>query len=384
MNTTLRSGSNRSYRLGTALIVVLFLLSSVWAQSTDIAKQRLQHLRHGINASEWYAQASEYTPERLHTYTTKDDIALMRKLGFDHVRLSIDPTPMWRHNKADALPADYLKLLDEPVDEILKQGMAVIIDIHPSSEFKRQLVTDDAFVDQFADFWRALARHYADRDPERVFFEVLNEPEFEDGYRWWGVQGRLIAAIRQGAPKNTIIAAGHRWSDINELVFLEPYADRNIIYNFHFYDPHIFTHQGATWGVNYWHYLNGLPYPSTPLNVRPIEEEAQTENSKLEIARYGLNQWNAARMDTEIGLAADWAHRHNVVLTCNEFGVYRDYSKPEARAAWIHDVRTAFEKYGIGWTMWDYQGGFGVVHKENGQAIPDEAIVQALGLKSAP
>jgi hypothetical protein len=27
-------------------------------------------------------------------------------------------------------------------------------------------------------------------------------------------------------------------------------------------------------------------------------------------------------------------------------------------------MRTALEKYGIGWTMWDYAGSFGVVTKQ--------------------
>src|SRR5256884_7217523 len=44
--------------------------------------------------------------------------------------------------------------------------------------------------------------------------------------------------------------------------------DPNIIYNFHFYDPHVFTHQGANWSTNFVHYLKDLPYPSTPENVQ--------------------------------------------------------------------------------------------------------------------
>ena len=44
--------------------------------------------------------------------------------------------------------------------------------------------------------------------------------------------------------------------------------------------------------------------------------------------------------------------------------------------------RTALEADGIGWTMWDYRGDFGVVDKEDGQpARVDEKVVQALGLK---
>jgi len=47
---------------------------------------------------------------------------------------------------------------------------------------------------------------------------------------------------------------------------------------------------------------------------------------------------------------------------------------------WIADVRTALEMYGIGWTMWDYAGGFGLVTKQSGQIVVDQPIVSALGL----
>ena len=49
----------------------------------------------------------------------------------------------------------------------------------------------------------ALAKHYSTWDSERVFFEILNEPEFPDRYRWYGVQAKLASAIREGAPQNT-------------------------------------------------------------------------------------------------------------------------------------------------------------------------------------
>jgi len=73
-----------------------------------------------------------------------------------------------------------------------------------------------------------------------------------------------------------------------------------------------------------------------------------------------------------------------VPVTCNEFGVYRKAANPQDRAAWISDVRTTLEKYSIGWTMWDYSGGFGVVTKQNGQPMPDEVTVKALGRTMPP
>jgi hypothetical protein len=46
-------------------------------------------------------------------------------------------------------------------------------------------------------------------------------------------------------------------------------------------------------------------------------------------------------------------------------------------------VRTALEQRGMGWTMWDYSGNFGVVTQQNGRNVPDETTLRALGLDRA-
>jgi len=358
-----------------------------FAQSSmdaNVAQRRAAHLRHGINLSEWFAQVYDqkgYTKEHFETWNTVQDIALIKAMGFDHVRLSVNPQPMFRHKQADRIPADYLGYLDTAVKMILDHGLAVIIDIHPDSDFKEKLAADNDSVEQFADYWRALARHYSSTNPDLVSFEILNEPEFQDRYRWQGVQAKLAVAIREGAPQHTIIVAGAYWSSESELLFFDPLHDANTIYNFHFYDPHIFTHQGATWSTNYVHYLKNLPYPSTPENVQQAAALIPDAVNRLQAIHYGLDRWNAARIDGEIGQVAAWAKRWNVPVTCNEFGVYRETANSQDRAAWISDVRTTLEKYGIGWTMWDYSGGFGVVTKKDGRTIPDEVTLKALGLK---
>ena len=352
------------------------------------AQRHAQHLRYGINLSEWFAQVYDtkgYTKEHFEAWTTSQDIALIKAMGFDHVRLSVNPQPMFRRGQADQIPAEYLGYLDRAVQMILDQGLAVIIDIHPDSDFKQKLTTDDSFVEQFADYWRALARHYATTNPELVSFEILNEPEFHDRYRRQGVQAKLAGAIREAAPQHTIIVAGAYWSSESELLFFDPLHDSNIVYNFHFYEAHIFTHQGATWSTNYVYYLKELPYPSTPENVQGATALLPDAVNRLQAIHYGLDRWNAARVDGEIGQVAAWAKRWSVPVTCNEFGVYRKAANPQDRAAWISDVRTTLEKYGIGWTLWDYSGGFGVVTKQEGHpAVPDAITVKALGLKMPP
>jgi aryl-phospho-beta-D-glucosidase BglC (GH1 family) len=211
----------------------------------------------------------------------------------------------------------------------------------------------------------------------------MNEPEFTDSFQWMGVQAHLAAAVRAVAPQNTIIVSGAKWSDIDQLLQQEPLAEPNLIYNFHFYTPHDFTHQGAQWSSTIEaHLTRGVHYPSQPAHAAQLRDEVPTPLEKYEITKYAFDNWNAERIASEIDIAAAWAKERHVPLTCNEFGVYRKYSNPDERAAWIRDVRTIFERDGIGWTMWDYRGGFGVVSKQDGQpAVVDHRIVKALGLE---
>ncbi len=104
---------------------------------------------------------------------------------------------------------------------------------------------------------------------------------------------------------------------------------------------------------------------------------------RLALIRYGTDHWDAARIDAEITQVAEWARQRGVPVVCNEFGVYRDYADPQDREAWIHDVRTALERQGMGWAMWDYSGSFGVVTKKDGRNVPDEGTLRALGLDRA-
>ncbi len=91
------------------------------------------------------------------------------------------------------------------------------------------------------------------------------------------------------------------------------------------------------------------------------------------------------RIDAEIAQVDDWAKDWNVPVICNEFGVYRNYADPKDRAAWSRDVRTALEKRGIGWAMWDYSSTFGLVTKDaNGGAMLDPSMLQALGRTMPP
>lgn len=383
----------RHLRACTLLFALLFIAvaaSVAQPQPPDRAAglrtafARAQHLRHGINASEWFAQRGyKYPADMLSTYTDDSDIALMAKLGFDSVRLSIDPGSLERSmNGFDKKDSDFLGHLDHDVDTMLANGLAVQIDIHPEEDYKQSVKNSNEGVERFVMLWRRLAAHYANRNPDLVFFEVMNEPEVNDPYRWAGIQAAAAAAIREVAPNNTIIATGPNWSGIQDLVTQHPLPDGNVIYTFHFYEPHEFTHQGASWGTPWWIYTHNIAWPPDENAMQQGLSEVPGADERYSFEHYWLDGWSAHRIRLEIDAAAQWAKDNGVPLLCNEFGAFREHSDPASRMAWIRDTRTALEADGIGWTMWDYRGGFGVVWKQKGQpAKVDEQVVDALGLK---
>ena len=256
-------------RLAPVLLFVALVAATTSAYSqtadTHLAFARAQHLRHGINASIWFAQhPQDYSVERLRTFTTSDDIALMAKLGFDHVRLSIDADPLVEWQKSHTT-TPFVTELDRVVKTILDDHLSVAVrDIHPESSYKAPLRQGTTSVQQFTALWAALAARYASSDPEHTFFEIMNEPEQDDPYRWQGIESTVATAIRQVAPGQTIIVGGAHWSGLSDLLVLQPIADANVIYTFHDYEPFPFTHQGATWTSSEVRPLRAIPYPYWP------------------------------------------------------------------------------------------------------------------------
>src|SRR5208283_3779166 len=116
------------------ILILVFLGGRAVAQNGDsapanasLAFDRAQKLKRGINASEWFAQVYDkrgYTKEHFQSWTTAEDIALIKSMGFDHVRLSVNPQPMFNDREPNKLPPEYLANLDAAVKMILDHGLA--------------------------------------------------------------------------------------------------------------------------------------------------------------------------------------------------------------------------------------------------------------------
>ena len=362
------------------LVVCCALPGKAQSDSHALAFQRARSLQHGINLSGWFA-GSDLSPQHLDTFTNEADLKFIYTMGFDSVRIGIAPAVIAHHGSLQPANPEVLAALDRAVNAALANHLSVMLCLFPNDDYKHNLATQSGVEDMLL-FWRILAVHFASTDHDRIFYELINEPEVPDPYRWMGIQARVVEAIREIDQQHTIIATAANYGSLPDILQVEPVRDANVIYNFHFYEPYQFTHQGAAWGSPEWIYYKDIPYPASPEAIA-----AQLKNVPRDLARYNLYLyaavgWNRESIAGRMAFAAAWARERNVPLICNEFGVYRETADPASRTRWISDVRSALEANHIGWAMWDYRGNFGVVHRDNGTITPDPAILKALGLNS--
>jgi aryl-phospho-beta-D-glucosidase BglC (GH1 family) len=357
------------------------LLIAPFSLAQNLPFDRASSLRHGINLSGWFASSHDLTQQHFETFTTGADLKLIHDMGFDSVRLGIEPSLIVRHGSLTPANPQALAALDRAVDQILANHLAVMLCVFPNDDYKHSLSTERG-VDDFVLLWRVLAAHFAKSDPAKVFFELINEPEVPDPYRWMGIQARVDEAIRGIDTEHTIIATAANYGSLPDILQLEPLRDPDVIYNCHFYEPYQFTHQGAPWGASDWVYYKDIPYPATPETLSTQMKNVPGDLARYNLFLYGAGHWDREAIAARIAFAAAWARERNVPLICNEFGAYRDTANPASRARWIGDVRAALEENRIGWAMWDYRGNFGVVERTDTQITPDPAVLKALGLNT--
>lgn len=359
--------------------------TSSWAASL-----RYPRLAKGLNLAGWFWYAPE-GDDNIRARFADAEFARLRQMGVTYVRVPIDLGFLLDQSSADLLNAHNLALVDEAIRRLIDADLAVMVDLHSTSisdsnaaNYSKSLENAE-FADLFVRWWEFFAAHLSQYDPEMLILGPMNEPVFQDNTAVWSrLQVRLVKAIRAKAPKHTIMAVGAKWSSLDSLVNLTPLEDSNIVYDFHFYEPFPFTHQGATWSSKEVVPLRSVPYPSSPEGVAPLAAELTDAGAKQMLTQYGYQRWDAGIIQQRLARAADWAKRNNTAVICAEFGVFRDYAPPADRARWIADTRQALESLGIGWAMWEYDQGFGLVQRSGSDVIVDEAVAKALGLTLLP
>jgi len=330
----------------------------------------------GVNLTGWLQVGS--AREIQFTRYAKQDFVNIKSLGCDVIRLPINLHFMTDGAPNYTIDPLFLYSLDQIVDWCEELGLHLILDNHTfdvaastSSDVDRVLVP----------VWTQMAEHYNDRSA-CLYYEILNEPHGITDARWGQIQQQVINAIRAVDRTHTIVVTGAGWGSYNNLRFVPQYRDGNLIYSFHFYDPFLFTHQGASWTDPSMAALAGVPFPyaAGPMPACPAGLKGSWIESSL--AAYS-HDGTVSRVKELIDVAISFRNQRQIPIFCGEFGVYRVNSDSSQRAYWYEVVRKYFEQNGIPWTIWDYQGGFGLFKAGTNEMFEHDLnvpLVEALGL----
>lgn len=383
-------------------------------------------LRRGVNTWPWFSQTREYPPPRTdygdppfqveRPVPTGADLAAIRSAGFDFIRLPVDPGPLLA---ADASAREVLEAaVFGAIHAARTAGLAVVLNLHGNAATHHFTPTrmyggtDAPLLSDYVDLVERLATRLGALDPAAVALEPVNEPpQACTGGDWQAVQMRILGAARAAAPALTLVATGPCGSMIEGLAALdpEPLADlAPLLFTVHFYEPYLFSHQGATWmtGEPFYRWLNGVPWPAsagsrkrTLAAVRarmaadldgPADLKADALRQIEEVLRVYFDA-DPARwfVDKYLAQAAVWADRHRVPrerILLGEFGALRTDARYTAaaapdRARYVRDVRRSAEQHGFAWAFWNLFDGMGLMDDET--RTFDAEILKALGLGPA-
>ncbi len=333
----------------------------------------------GVNLTNWFQAGSAHQIQ--FTKFTKQDLINIKSLGCDVVRLPINLHAMTDGKPDYNIEPLFFDFLDQVVDWSEDLQLNLILDNHT---FDPAANTDPNIGGVLVKVWKQMAEHYKNRST-LIYYEVLNEPHGITNQAWNQIQQTVIDAIRSADQKHTIVVGAANWNTYNDLKNLPVYTDNNLIYTFHFYDPFVFTHQGASWTDPSMVPLSGVPFPydASRMPQVPVSLEGSWIGSAMN--NY-MNDGTVAHVKSLIDIAVQFKNDRHVPVYCGEFGVYIPNSANEDRVFWYETIRKYLEENGIAWTTWDYKGGFGLFKKGSNEMFDYDLnvpLVQALGLTAS-
>lgn len=326
-------------------------------------------LKRGTNFSHWLSQTDLSKTEHLETAISVEDFQRMADYGADHIRQPVDFPLIESPEAGGGLRPEGMSYVDRAVKWARQAGLAIIIDLHsaPGMCFAtpddNDIWTNTAKQERFAGLWRRLAQHYQGPQFDHVAFELVNEPTAADNADWNRIARIGLEAVRSVDATRTVLIGSNSWSNPVTFSDLEDFGDPNVVYNFHLYEPFIFTHQRAPW-VEHLKCLDmAIDYPTVVPDLSEAAAAMPTEAMREQTLCYSGVRLDASRLADTLAPVLAFRQKCGRPVYCGEFGVY-GVAPVESQLRWYEDVMVLFDRCDIGWANWDYKGGFGLLTAE--------------------
>ena len=233
---------------GVPLVVLLLGAFGISLQAgSETANPQAPNTKHDLGRGVNFGNALEAPSEGLWGLTLKSAyFEVVKRAGFDTVRLPVS----WTHHAATTSPyaidPDFFRRVDWAVDEALKRGLNIIINMHHYDALNSNPREEGG---RYLALWRQIAERYK-HENALVYFELLNEPHEQfnrEPELWNDLLAKAVEVVRESNPTRPLIIGPVGWNTTSRLDELALPDDSNLIATIHFYEPFEFTHQGAAW-----------------------------------------------------------------------------------------------------------------------------------------
>ncbi|CAG5068757.1 Endoglucanase C307 [Dyadobacter sp. CECT 9623] len=348
-----------------------------FAFQTPNAKNKLPKWK-GFNLLDFFSP----DPASARKPTTEDHFKWMSDWGFDFVRVPMAyPAYVKFDRTKNITPEEVYQIDQQAVDKIdrlvmmaHKYKMHVSLNLHRAPGYcinagfhePYNLWTDQKAQDAFCYHWNMWAKRYKNVSSQLISFDLLNEPSMREDMNDQhskrssvpGATYRKVAlaaqeAIRKENPNHLIIADGN---DVGNSVIPE-IADLDIGQSCRGYHPGIISHYKAPWAMKE---TDNLPEVKWPGQV------GEQYLSREMLEKY-YKPW--------IELVAKGVGVH-----CGECGCWN--KTPHAVfLAWFSDVLDILSSNGIGFSLWEFSGDFGVLNSRRDDVAYEDWHGQKLDRK---
>jgi len=318
----------------------------------------------GINLGGWLSQC-EHSKQHYDTFIIEKDIERISSWGLDHIRLPVD-YELLESDNGEYIEEGF-KYIDNCLEWCKKYGLNMILDLHKTAGYSFDETEEsvgffksEQLQNRFIALWEEFAKRYG-KYADRLTFELLNEIVDKNVTEIWNrIAEQTIKTIRQYAPDINILIGGVNNNSISELKSLDMPYDDHIVYNFHFYEPTVFTHQSAYW-------VKDMPldfsmlYPNDFTKILEKTKQFFPPMHSEIFEGISLDKMDKNFFESLFSEAVLIAEERNTSLYCGEYGVI-DRADVNSTLIWYSDINSAFEKYGIGRAAWTYkEKDFGII-----------------------
>lgn len=310
----------------------------------------------GINLGGWLSQCN-HTKERYDNFIVEKDFERIKERGYDHVRVPVDYELI--------MDGDYnfkesgFSYIEFAIKMCRKYGLNMVLDLHrtPGYSFdtyhnEKGLFDNEKLQDIFYSIWEEFAKRFGENS-DMLSFELLNEVTNKEFMETWiKMSKKCYDIIRKYAKDVYILIGGYYNNSVEAVKDLPlPYDDR-IVYNFHFYEPIVFTHQGAPW----------IPTMNTEFRC----DFYMTYKEYDRVSKENFEAYSSFKaFDPEKTIGADYfatkineaikvADERNVPLYCGEYGVI-DRAKKDEAAKWFKLFDSFMDENKISRAVWTYK-----------------------------